>query len=293
MRPRITATSLALLLILVAQLAFAAPAGHVTNLSGPLFAVGADGVRRVLSVGSAVEAGETLVTEGRTYAQVRFADQGVVTLKPDTHFKVESFAFDEKAPEKDGAVFGLLKGALRTVTGLIGKRGNQEAYSMKSATATIGIRGTEFLAQYVSPEEAGASTVSRVPYALPLLASLDARFTGRETLVDAPAGLFDLPDQQPIQLAAIPPSGLFVFTFQGSVSVFNSGGSLLVGSGQASFTPNTYTPPIIIPAPKNLINNFSPPTSFQAPPPGQQGPSGQPPPTPPNSPLPPGGCEMR
>jgi hypothetical protein len=36
----------------------------------------------------------------------------------------------------------LLKGGLRTVTGLIGRRGNQNAYRIGTSTATIGIRGS-------------------------------------------------------------------------------------------------------------------------------------------------------
>ena len=36
----------------------------------------------------------------------------------------------------------MVKGGLRTVTGLVGKRGNQNAYRIGTATATIGIRGS-------------------------------------------------------------------------------------------------------------------------------------------------------
>jgi hypothetical protein len=41
-------------------------------------------------------------------------------------------------------VLRLLKGGFRTVTGLIGKRGNTDAYKLRAGTATIGIRGTDF-----------------------------------------------------------------------------------------------------------------------------------------------------
>ena len=36
----------------------------------------------------------------------------------------------------------LIKGGLRTVTGLIGKRGDQDSYKIGTSTATIGIRGS-------------------------------------------------------------------------------------------------------------------------------------------------------
>lgn len=37
----------------------------------------------------------------------------------------------------------LVKGGLRSVTGLIGKRGNQDSYKIQTSTAAIGIRGSE------------------------------------------------------------------------------------------------------------------------------------------------------
>lgn len=81
----LSASSFLILWLLgAASAALAAPVGQVTHLSGPMFAVKADGTRHVLSIGSQIEAGETLVTEEKTYAQVRFIDKGVVTLKPQT-----------------------------------------------------------------------------------------------------------------------------------------------------------------------------------------------------------------
>lgn len=45
-------------------------------------------------------------------------------------------------PQEDSAFFRLIKGGLRTVTGLVGKRGNQDAYRIGTSTAMIGIRGS-------------------------------------------------------------------------------------------------------------------------------------------------------
>lgn len=277
--------SLVWLLLVACQLAWAAGAGQVVNLSGPLFAVDATGARRVLSMGSGFDAGETLVTEGKTYAQVRFADQSVVTLKPGTHFKVESFSFDEKAPEKDGAVFGLFKGALRTVTGLIGKRGNQDAYKMATPTATIGIRGTHYLVEYV-PEPEMALSAYRVPYALPLLAALDMYWALADTMTDVPDGLFLGTDLSSFELAQAPPSGLnpgtYVYVLAGAVSMTTVMPTIpglptlpplppiVLPSGTTGFAApppapgQPPPPPIIIPTPPGLAPSFNPPPSFQA-----------------------------
>lgn len=140
------ATSLLLLAALLFPCATLAATGvgAVTHLSGPLFAQSESGTTRTLAVKSGVEKGDTLVSEKRTYGRVRFTDGGEVTLRPGTSFVVESYFFDKENPKGDNAVFGLVKGSLRAVTGQVGKRGDQNAYKMKTPAATIGVRGTAF-----------------------------------------------------------------------------------------------------------------------------------------------------
>src|SRR5206468_1230590 len=54
------------------------------------------------------------------------------------------FNFEQAQPQQDNFIFGLVKGGLCAVTGLVGKRGNADAYKLGTATATIGIRGTTY-----------------------------------------------------------------------------------------------------------------------------------------------------
>jgi hypothetical protein len=123
-------------------LAFAAGAGQVQHLSGTLTVQRADGSVRILSQKSDVNPGETLTTQKDSYAQINMTDGSSMTLRPNTQVKIESFQFSESKPQEDSAFFRLVKGGLRTVTGLVGKRGNQDAYRIGTATATIGIRGS-------------------------------------------------------------------------------------------------------------------------------------------------------
>lgn len=146
-------------LFLGALLALAASAclatGTVTQLSGTLSAQKPDGTVRILGRDSSVAAGDTLSTEKDSYALVKFTDGSTLTIKPNTQLKIDGYAFEEKAPEKDNMVFSLIKGGLRALTGLVGKRGNQDAYRLNTATATIGIRGTFFGADQVLPDGEG------------------------------------------------------------------------------------------------------------------------------------------
>lgn len=134
--------------ILAAGLTFGAAwchaQGTVTQISGTLSAQKPDGAIRVLGRESKIETGDTLATSKDSYALVKFTDGSTLTMKPDTQLKIEGYSFEEKTPEKDSMIYSLVKGGLRALTGLIGKRGNQDAYRLNTTTATIGIRGTQF-----------------------------------------------------------------------------------------------------------------------------------------------------
>lgn len=119
-------------------------AAVVTQLSGTLAAMKPNGATRILSMDSKVESGDTLSTQKGTFARIKFTDGGEVVLRPNTVFKVNTYGFVQEQPKQDSFFVSLLKGGARFVSGLVGKRGNQDAYNMKTATATIGIRGTDY-----------------------------------------------------------------------------------------------------------------------------------------------------
>lgn len=141
--------------VLLAPL-FAFAQGTVQYLSGTLSAQRPDGSVRVLAERSSVAVGEVITTQRDSYAQLRFSDGGQVTLRPETQVRIETYAYDEGRPERDNFAMQLFKGGLRSLTGLIGKRSNnRNAYRMVTATATIGIRGTDYTAIQIAPPAAG------------------------------------------------------------------------------------------------------------------------------------------
>ena len=156
-----TASLLCLALLFLPAPVWAGSAGSITHLSGVLFATHADGTSKLLSVKSEVMEGDTLRTENDTFARIKFIDNGEVVLRPDTVFKVDNYAY-KSAPEaghQDNILFSLLKGGLRSVTGLLGKR-SPDRFKMNTATATIGIRGTHFGALLCNNDCAHIPTVS-------------------------------------------------------------------------------------------------------------------------------------
>ncbi|USX28467.1 FecR family protein [Oxalobacteraceae bacterium OTU3CINTB1] len=230
-------------------------AGTITQLSGPLLAKKADGAVRVLSLRSEVESGDTLMTEKNTYALVKFIDNSEITLKPGTTFKVENFAFDAGKPDGDQASFSLVKGGLRSVTGLLGKR-NKEKFSMKTPSATIGIRGTTFIADLVEPsaEEAAVALAAREAYLMASTASLDALAAPLKPLMLAQGPM------PPSRASTALPPGLYVSVIDGMINVSNTGGSLNFSAGQFGYTRNTVVPPVMVP--NNPGIKFTPPSTF-------------------------------
>jgi hypothetical protein len=151
-----------LLLLIAAGFALCAQAqtaGTVTHLSGTLSVKRAEGPAKLLAVKSEVKPGDLLSTESETYARIKFADNSEVVLRPNTQLKVEDFSFNQAKPETDNVVLSMLKGGLRAVTGLIGKR-NHDKVSFTTNTATIGIRGTHFGALLCQNDCGGIPTTS-------------------------------------------------------------------------------------------------------------------------------------
>lgn len=139
-------------LLLVPALALAQ--GTIRHLSGTLYAQKPDGSVRLLSERSEVRVGDVINTERDSYAQVRFTDGGVLTLRPNTQVRLDSYRFSQAEPQSDNFVISLLKGGLRKVTGLIGRR-SRDVFRLATPTATVGIRGTDFVAVVIEPGQSG------------------------------------------------------------------------------------------------------------------------------------------
>src|SRR5665647_474709 len=94
--------------------------------------------------------GTTVLTGPGAQAIMRFADGHAVVLNENTEFRVNQYSFDRDKPQSDNIALQLFKGAMRSVSGLIGTR-NQQSFALLAPQATIGIRGTDFMLALVNP----------------------------------------------------------------------------------------------------------------------------------------------
>lgn len=194
-----------LALSLLSSLALA-QAGRVVLAVGDVVTVrGSDRIRLV--AGNNVGAGDTVVTGAQSHAQIRFADDALVALKPDTEFRIEQFVFNGANDGNERAVFRLVRGGFRTVTGQIGKI-DHDRYSVVTTQATIGIRGTHYVLQ-----ECGEGECRDTPESPPAPAGLycgvlDGRVAALTPYGDAEYGqreYFIVRDGQPPQRLTAPP----------------------------------------------------------------------------------------
>lgn len=134
---------------LMVVLAFAATAqaadvGRVLLAAGDTVAVRGNQTVR-LSRGAMIQDKDLLRTGAASNLQVRFIDESIVSLKENSELRIDDFRFSGREDGNERGFLSLLKGGLRTVTGLVG-RANHANYRLSTTTATIGIRGTDYAA---------------------------------------------------------------------------------------------------------------------------------------------------
>ncbi|MHB8453780.1 MAG: FecR family protein [Acidiferrobacterales bacterium] len=130
------------LFALAAPVAHAAVVGKALVVSGQVVAQQPDGSTRALVADAVIERGDTIISAADSAAQLRFIDGALVTLHAATRFRIDDYYYADGSA-RDHSFFSLLKGGLRTLSGLIGKA-RHAAYRLDTPVATVGIRGTDY-----------------------------------------------------------------------------------------------------------------------------------------------------
>lgn len=118
-------------------------AGRVLSAQGETTLVREGSFSSPVTQGVTVRSGDVLRTAERARLSLRMADDGLLAIEPHSEFQVSSYRFDDQAQQ---SFFHLVRGAVRVVSGAIGKR-DPANFRLTTPTATIGIRGTEFIAR--------------------------------------------------------------------------------------------------------------------------------------------------
>lgn len=119
-------------------------AGVVSFVSGTATVTRGNGPT-VLIPNARIREGDMLRTEKGSLLQLRMDDGAIIWLKGGSTMAVDAYrsAKQSGAANVGRAALRLLKGGLRTLTGLIGSTDRSE-YELAAPIATIGIRGTDY-----------------------------------------------------------------------------------------------------------------------------------------------------
>ena len=133
--------SLFAILAALSNMAWAA-AGYVHQVSGAVRMENGSATTDKVKAGDMFDSGATFRTAADGKVVIKFEDGQIVSLQPNTAFRVEGYSFNANNPKAGTSALKLFQGAMRFVTGLIGST-NRNNVSLAAGTATIGIRGTD------------------------------------------------------------------------------------------------------------------------------------------------------
>src|SRR5487761_2031536 len=134
-------------------------AGNAQFVIGDVKVISKAGVARALVKGGEVDEGDRIVTASGASAQIRMGDGGVIAVRPNTNLSFDTYHFTGKDDGKESAIISLLQGGFRTITGIIGHT-NKKNYLIRTATATIGIRGPDHEPMVILPPAPGQVAIA-------------------------------------------------------------------------------------------------------------------------------------
>ena len=97
-----------------------------------------------IAKGALLEKSMVISTAEKSHAVLKFEDGQVIALQANSVFKIHDYRLDFQSVENNNIFFSMLKGGVRSITGLLGKI-RPEAFRLQTPNAVVGIRGTDFM----------------------------------------------------------------------------------------------------------------------------------------------------
>ena len=212
----------------ISHTALADIAGKAIFILGDVKAVDTVKTQRALHKGDSINAGETIVTSLKGQVHLLMSDGGMISIRPNSEFRIDEYRYDGDI-KSDKGMFSLVKGGFRSITGAIGHT-NKAAYGVKTPVATIGIRGTDYVARLCAAD-CGASATQDGLYVTVLSGGIAvANAAGSVDVSPGQFGYVAGVNAAPSMLPSAPDTGLF------STS---SAASKLIGSAVANNSSDT------------------------------------------------------
>jgi len=234
---------------------------RIVNAQGEIHAVDAAGQRRRLVDGGSVYPGDLVETARGSQAVLAFRDDTRISLGSQTRFRVDNFVYDARNAGEGRFLASVLRGSVRALTGLIAKA-NTRNVGFRTATATIGIRGTGFdvtctgvCAGEPGDPDSGLTLftwLGSIEVGQPGQTALQVLQAGQGLFIPASGPMVPIANQPAMDTerpdgVAVPPKlfstdsvpdnaeGLFVFVRDGHIEIVSASDILHLGKGEAGF----------------------------------------------------------
>ena len=118
--------------------------GEISLLIGSVVATDGQGTKRALTRGALVYEKDTIETAAGGHAHLHFVDDGVVSLRPNSRLKIDSYVFNAQNPDQNSIRLNLESGVLRSISGKATKDAH-ERFRLNTPITAVGVLGTDFL----------------------------------------------------------------------------------------------------------------------------------------------------
>lgn len=117
--------------------------GTITLALGKSIIEKPDGKQRKAASNDQLYPGDTLITFSSGYLHLRFVDNALLSMRPESTLSIDTYNYDPDSPEKSAVRFNLKEGMARSVSGSAAKQDHQK-FRLNTPLAAIGVRGTDF-----------------------------------------------------------------------------------------------------------------------------------------------------
>ena len=93
--------------------------------------------------GSQVRVHDEIVTSTNGHVHIRFVDDALLSVRPDSRLKITRYDYDPARPALSAVKFDLIEGVTRAISGKAAKAARQR-FRLNTPIAAIGVRGTDF-----------------------------------------------------------------------------------------------------------------------------------------------------
>lgn len=120
------------------------PVGQVSLVLGRAWIESPGQPRTLIAPGTPVRSSDLIQTESNGHVHIRFIDQALVSVRPDSRLEIVQYDFLSDQPDNTSIKLNLQEGVTRSISGR-GASAARERFRLNTPIAAIGVRGTDFV----------------------------------------------------------------------------------------------------------------------------------------------------